>query len=81
MARRKEQRSGGEARLQGLYEAGDWRRARAEARRLAAEGADGERGLAAEVLRRLRPEPGAVAAAAAGLVLLAIVAALGLLGR
>jgi hypothetical protein len=95
VAKRREQRSGAGVRLQGLYEAGDWRRARAGARRLAEAGTaagtgarteagartDAERELAAEILRRLRPEPGAVAAAAAGVVLLGIVAALGLLGR
>jgi hypothetical protein len=81
VARRKEQRPGGEVRLLGLYESGDWRGAREEARRLAEGGTDAERGLAAEILRRLRPEPGALAAAAAGVVLLATVAALGLLGR
>ncbi len=87
MAKRREQRSGAGFRLQGLYEAGDWRRARADARRLAeagtgaGAGTDAERELAAEILRRLRPEPGAAAAAAAGVVLLGIVAALGLLGR
>jgi len=81
VARRREQRTGAEARALGLYEAGDWRAARAEALRLAGSAAEGERALAEDLLRRLRPEPGAVAALAAGLVLLAAVAAAGLLGR
>lgn len=67
-------------RLEGLYEAGDWRAARAEALRLRS-GPAGERPLAADLLRRLRPEPAAAAAAAIGLLVLGIVAALGLLVR
>jgi hypothetical protein len=81
VAKRREQRSGAEVRLLGLYEAGDWRRARAEARSLAGAGSEVDRALAEDVLRRLRPEPGAVAAAAVGLLLLGVVAAVGLLAR
>lgn len=77
---RKERRSPAASRVQGLLEAGDWRAARREAQRRIAAGG-GERDALEAELRRLRPQPAGAAAAALGLVLLAAVAALGLLLR
>ncbi|HET6923523.1 MAG TPA: hypothetical protein VFI16_10295 [Anaeromyxobacteraceae bacterium] len=80
---RKERRPQRSARLEALLERGDWRAAGAEARALLADpGADEVEREAAEAARaRLRPEPGALAVGAAGLVALAVAVVLGLLAR
>ena len=76
---KKERRGSPAARLEGLYDAGDWRAARAEALRL--RDGPGERALADAGLERMRPDASAVWAAAAGLALLVAVALLGLFLR
>ena len=78
---RKERKGGAAARLDAEMAAGDWRAARADAEALAVSGGDEERSRAAEVLERLRPGPTTRLAFLAGLVLFAIVAALGLTHR
>lgn len=75
---RKERKGAAEERLEGLFAAGDWRLARAEAVQLAGSKAEEEREAAERALSRLRPGPTAVLALAGGLVFLAIVAAAGL---
>jgi len=77
---RKEKKAGPEVRLQGLFEAGDWGAAWGEARQLKASSAEAET-AARDVEQRMRPDPSAVWAAAAGALLLAVVAAVGLFGR
>lgn len=70
MVRREKPRSGRARRIGALLEAGDHRAAAAEARRVLADGASGddERQAALAALASLRPEPGAVAVGAAGLL-------------
>ena len=75
---RKERKGTADARLEGLFAAGDWRDARVEAVRLATSGDEGEREVAQRALARLRPGPSALLAFAGGLLFLAIVAAAGL---
>ncbi|HVP66869.1 MAG TPA: hypothetical protein VMT17_06370 [Anaeromyxobacteraceae bacterium] len=79
MAKR-DRKAGADLRLQGLFEAGDWRQARAEARRLRASSPEAEPAVR-EVVERMRPDPSAVWAGAVGVLLLAAVASLGLLHR
>jgi hypothetical protein len=74
---KKDRKSSPEARLQALFDAGDWHAARAEARRQreASAGADP---LALSVEERMRPDESAVWAASLGAVVFVAVAALGL---
>jgi len=77
---KRERKGSPEARLQALFEAGDWQAARVEAGRLrSSEGAAGEEVASAE--RRMRPDGSAVWAALVGAVLLVAVATLGLSSR
>ncbi len=80
---RKERRPERTARLEALFERGDWRGARAEAGAMLADPAagEGERAAAEAAMRRLRPEPGALAVGAVGLVILAVAVVFGLLAR
>lgn len=82
MVRRERTRPGPARRLEALLEAGDHRAAAAEARRALADAGsdDEERRAARAVLASLRPEPGAVAAGLAG-VLVALGTLLAALGR
>jgi hypothetical protein len=68
------------ARLEALFERGDWRGARAEARALLADSAAGEveRAAADLAMARLRPEPGAMAVGGIGLAVLVAAVVLGL---
>ncbi len=71
------------ARLEGLFERGDWRGARAEARALLDDPAAGEveRAAAGLAMARLRPEPGAMAVGGIGLAALAVAVVVGILLR
>lgn len=64
-------------RIQALLDAGDHRRARAEARAVLADGAasERERGAAAEALASLAPDRGVVAAGAVGVAVAVAIAA------
>ena len=80
---RKERTPERAARLQALLERGDWRGARGEAHALLADPsiAGADRAAAEAAARRLRPEPGALAVGAIGLVVLAVAVVFGLLAR
>ena len=80
---RKERRPDRSARLGALLERGDWGRARADGRAILADPAasEAERAAASEALRRLAPEPGALAVGAAGAAAFVLAAALGLFLR
>ncbi len=80
---RKERRRERAGRLEALLDGGDWRGAGAEARAILSDASAGEvERTAAEAARaRLRPEPGALAVGAAGVILLAIAVVLGLVAR
>lgn len=75
---RKERKSAAEERLEGLLSAGDWRAARPLAEQLAASSVEAEREAGSRGLLRLRPNPSAVQAFAAGLAFLLVVAVAGL---
>jgi len=77
---KKERKGSPEARLRALFEAGDWRAARAEAERLRASGGAGAE-VAADAEQRMSPDGSAVWAAAVGAGFLAAVAAVGLFLR
>ncbi len=80
---RKDRRAAGGARLEALFDAGDFRAASAEVRRVQADAAlpEADRAAARKAEARLGPEPGALWAGAAALAALVLAAALGLLHR
>ncbi len=82
MARR-DRKAAGRTRLEALLDAGDFRSASAEVRRVLADAAapEAERAAALEAGRRLGPEPGALWAGALAAAAVAVAVALGLLHR
>jgi len=74
---KKDRKTSPEAHLQALFDAGDWRAARAEASRMRLPSGEADP-FAAAVERRMRPDESAAWAAGLGGLLFAAVAALGL---